>query len=470
MNSEQNVEMLVEKLGDILDDVKFESLKDNISKAIKGFDNEIIGKAFCNVTGGQFIDSKVCVGNKILTEFPHIIYDMKLKKYKCPHITNKSFVINIDGTKTMHYLVAEEFLGYKKILGENKNSVKFKDGNNLNYDVKNLLVPKQKLVNTNVSVCINEDNKNEETVNIPMKDPLKFNLKWDDIKDGGIDIRDEEVTIRTLRDRAPYDLKNIEGQKKLIKDMRSVFGCTNSTSLTYIFKDKVFDEESEKEYFKIIYTSRETAASKLSLIEIGSYSKLTSKGYIEESVNAWEIYIKNNHLFAYDYVRFYDENDDTRAFTYFKGYKWKELDEVDEELIKLYLDHIKIVIANGNSDVYNYILKWFASIIQKPNRKMRTALVVLGKQRTGKNVFTNALCNLLLGYSTHSETNMEHICGKFNSGVLGKKLIIGNELQSVDANKYVNSERMKSVITEKNIEIERKGKDVISGTNVANFI
>jgi len=470
---------LAEDLHDGLLDINlsdFKNLQANIEKTIEGYDHITIKQAFIYFTGGEFVKSKSCKDHEILNKFPHVLYNIGTKKIKIPKLKGNSFIINAEGTKVMQYVVAEDFLNYKKVKGTHGAEIKFKDGNKFNYNVDNLIVPELKTNNEKVRPLITEDEHGNLIEIFPepapktSNDPLKFDLKWNDVRDTEIDIRDHSMIIRSLEDNAPYNLSTKDGQKKLIKDMRSVFACTNSTPMTYIFKDLFYDEESEKEYISISYTSKDSAASKLSLIEVGSFTKHTLKGPVEYKVNAWEIYLKNHHLFAFDYVRFSDDNPNTRAFTYFRGYKWTEVEEVDMKLIGPFLKHIEEVIADGNKDVYKYHLKWFASILQKPNRKMRTALVILGKQRTGKNVYTNVLCNLLLSYSRHSVTNLEHICGKFNSSLLGKKLIIGNELQSIDANKYINSDRMKSVITEKNIEIERKGKDVISGTNVANFI
>ncbi|KAA6354026.1 MAG: hypothetical protein EZS28_050447, partial [Streblomastix strix] len=63
------------------------------------------------------------------------------------------------------------------------------------------------------------------------------------------------------------------------------------------------------------------------------------------------------------------------------------------------LDHIKQVIANDDNAVYEYILNWFASIVQHPEIQTRVAILLRGGQGCGKNSFTDLLSEVLSGYS-----------------------------------------------------------------------
>lgn len=146
------------------------------------------------------------------------------------------------------------------------------------------------------------------------------------------------------------------------------------------------------------------------------------------------------------------------------------MDEVDEGKIKGFLNHIREVIANNNEEVYEYILNWFSFIMQNPNGKTETAIVITGEQGTGKNIFTNILCDLLNRYSNKNITNIDHIIGKFNTAIENMKLIVCNELSSAESNKYLNSDSLKSVITEKIITIEEKNLSPRIAENVCNLI
>ena len=67
-------------------------------------------------------------------------------------------------------------------------------------------------------------------------------------------------------------------------------------------------------------------------------------------------------------------------------------------------------------------------------------------------------------------TNINHIVGNFNTAIEDKKLIVCNELSSADTNKYLNSDTLKAVITERKVNIEAKGVDARLRENVVNLI
>ena len=48
--------------------------------------------------------------------------------------------------------------------------------------------------------------------------------------------------------------------------------------------------------------------------------------------------------------------------------------EVNEDVIAGFLNHIKEIIANGNVEIYEYILNWYSYILQKPDGKTGTSI------------------------------------------------------------------------------------------------
>ena len=96
--------------------------------------------------------------------------------------------------------------------------------------------------------------------------------------------------------------------------------------------------------------------------------------------------------------------------------------------------------------------------------------MILGNQGTGKNVFTNVICKLMARYANENVTNIESIVGRFNAALENKKLLVLNELQSIDVNKYLNSDALKSVITDKKTNINQKNEPERLCENVCNFI
>lgn len=153
----------------------------------------------------------------------------------------------------------------------------------------------------------------------------------------------------------------------------------------------------------------------------------------------------------------------------FQGYDYDEVDEVNMGLINPFIDHIKNIICSKNNEIYRYVINWVAFLFQNIKTKNRTVLVLTGAQRTGKNTFTNVLCNLLGNYANEN-ANLENIMGTFNSSILYKKLIVCNEVKSFLSYKNFDSGILKQLITEDTIDIHQKFHDVVHMENVSNFI
>ena len=249
-------------------------------------------------------------------------------------------------------------------------------------------------------------------------------------------------------------------EEDAIKDLKRVFAVVDYTPEVYAIKD--FDPFLDRP--KVSYTNQAIAKQKLKKLKM--LDKQVGKNI--KSISAWDLYLDNISEFTVKALKFY--SDDPQVLSYFKGYDIKQLDKVKEEIIQPFLDHIYKVIANENSEVYKYILVWIASILQKPDFKPETAIVILGNQGTGKNIFTNVICKLMARYAHENITNIESVVGKFNAVLENKKLIILNELQSIDTNKYLNSDALKSVITDHVIDINQKNEPQRKVENVCNFI
>ena len=64
------------------------------------------------------------------------------------------------------------------------------------------------------------------------------------------------------------------------------------------------------------------------------------------------------------------KNNNSKIFNTFRGWGWKlykDSNQVDFDLIKPLVKFIDEVWANNNEDHFNYIMSWFADIIQNPN-------------------------------------------------------------------------------------------------------
>jgi len=271
-----------------------------------------------------------------------------------------------------------------------------------------------------------------------------------------IDIKDP-FSLMDIRKRKDYEPDGEE----IINDLKRCFLVCDSTPEVFMFKDY----DAVHDIVKVSYTSETIAHQKLKKITVGY--RHTGKNLIP--VDAWSVYINNTEKFTVKALKFYSE--DPEIFSYFRGYDYNQLDEVKKEVIQPFLNHVHDVIANGDEKVYRYILVWIASILQKPNFKTGTALVLIGNQGTGKNAFfTDVICKLMARYANKNVTKIEDVVGKFNAILQNKKLTILNELQSADTTKLLNCDALKSDITEDTIVINEKNEPMRECENVSNFI
>lgn len=132
----------------------------------------------------------------------------------------------------------------------------------------------------------------------------------------------------------------------------------------------------------------------------------------------------------------------------------------------LYWKHAEEVICSGNSEHYQYVRKWMASVIQKPTL-LATALVLRGLQGTGKNKFVEYFGKLFGPYFL-TVTCLEHITGKFNNHLKYAYLVHANEALYGGNNKEVGA--LKAFITDPTIIIEGKGRDAVPVDNCRHLI
>lgn len=156
-------------------------------------------------------------------------------------------------------------------------------------------------------------------------------------------------------------------------------------------------------------------------------------------------------------------------FTGFKADKIELIEPVDYSNIQPILDHLKMVYCAGEEEHYQYVLKWFAKIIQDPEHKPQVGLVFYCKDHgTGRNTFTNYFQNEILGCDLSATARqIERIFGKFNS-ILAKCMFLVIEEASGDIKKYM--EDFKNLITEPTFTIEKKNIDAGTFKNYVNPI
>jgi hypothetical protein len=194
------------------------------------------------------------------------------------------------------------------------------------------------------------------------------------------------------------------------------------------------------------------------------------KGKGKKKVTAWTVYNgKYKTLFCYNDTVFHDATEKT-LFSIFQGWKWEPAQELNQEKIKYFLNHVFEVICCSDEIIYKYVLSWISNIAQHPGKMNKTAIILKGCQGAGKNTwFSDILAKMFKGYSDDNITDLESLT-KWNSKIEHKVLCVLNEAKNHGENRYAHFDTLKSIITDPTLEVKEKHIKERSSQNVINII
>ena len=124
----------------------------------------------------------------------------------------------------------------------------------------------------------------------------------------------------------------------------------------------------------------------------------------------------------------------------------------------LYLNHIKWNIAQGDEEIYAYMMNWMAHTVQHPAKRVGVAIVLRGKQGTGKGVMSTEFGALFGSHFVHVH-HSKHLVGHFNAHLKQAVVVFADEAFWVGDR--ASEGLLKAMVTEEQLPIEFKGKDVI---------
>jgi len=145
--------------------------------------------------------------------------------------------------------------------------------------------------------------------------------------------------------------------------------------------------------------------------------------------------------------------------------------EIDMQQIQPILNHIKEVWCDDDIGIYDYVLKWIASIAQKPFVKNLTALVVVSsREGAGKNSLTDFLSKFVFGrLYVRDVSRVEDLQHRFNDDGAQTLLSICNEIGS-GGSMYKTADFMKEMITRETQRVESKGVKAYYCPDYNNYI
>ncbi len=169
----------------------------------------------------------------------------------------------------------------------------------------------------------------------------------------------------------------------------------------------------------------------------------------------------------------------SETYNLFKGFNAEKYNpgyEMTEEEILLKIEPIIVHINYLTSGYADYLLKWFAFIIQNPGNKTQIAPLIRDQGEifsegggTGKNKYFEYFGNKILGSQYfHVISDNKELYNQFNSQLEGKLFILVEETNSKD--NHTNQDPLKSSITKNTLNVNRKNVAQYTVNDYSNFI
>jgi hypothetical protein len=130
-----------------------------------------------------------------------------------------------------------------------------------------------------------------------------------------------------------------------------------------------------------------------------------------------------------------------------------------------FIEHLRFLCAT--EDEFNHLSDMLAFIVQKPGEKLKSGIVLIGKQGTGKS-FVGVALSKILGVENTAMVTSSEIRSDFNDWIEAKQLIVVEEVMTLGRREVMN--RLKPLITETTIRVNTKHQRAYSLENAANFI
>ena len=149
-------------------------------------------------------------------------------------------------------------------------------------------------------------------------------------------------------------------------------------------------------------------------------------------------------------------------YNLFRGYAITPVAGTVEPFIR----HVTQVVCAGDLNAAKFVMQFFAHMLQKPDEKPSVAIVMKSIEGTGKGALMQpflAMCGEYAG-----NTNGAYLLtGRFNSVVANKLLIFSDEVDLTDPK---SADKLKALISEPTVMIERKGLDAIPVGSYTRFV
>jgi len=177
-------------------------------------------------------------------------------------------------------------------------------------------------------------------------------------------------------------------------------------------------------------------------------------------------------------IKFNEDADDTIKI--FSGFAVKPMldekiyNDYNNDQLAEYFNFVKQTLCLNNDKKFNLLMDWLAYVFKYPGEKTEYSIIFRSDQGAGKNTFFEPLERIIGSDYSNSNMTLHDIADQFNSLLLGKMLIIVNEISDINNEKGNNGskyeDKLKPIITDATVTIEPKGANRYIVENVCNMM
>jgi len=206
------------------------------------------------------------------------------------------------------------------------------------------------------------------------------------------------------------------------------------------------------------------------LIAPGSFGRMFPGQFIQHP--NWEkarplpkVWLESPYRRSYEFGLRLSPHEETPAgiFNTWNGFAFESV----EGDCSLFLAHIRDVICRGDLDLYTWVMDWAADCVQDPGNLKGTAIVMRGREGTGKGTFANTLGRLFGAHYVHL-IDANHLMGNFNAHLIDAIVVFADEITW--GGNVKSQGKLKGLVSEQQLTGERKGIDAIQYRNFAHVI
>jgi hypothetical protein len=180
------------------------------------------------------------------------------------------------------------------------------------------------------------------------------------------------------------------------------------------------------------------------------------------------IWLKDPKRVTYDWIDFKPRVD---ARTYIKKLEFayeRDMMVRDDHVVELW-NRLLDLTSGGRPALRDYMIKWFAHLLQKPLDLPGVSLVLTGPKGCGKDTLADFVMKYVVGdqYASNYESN-EQFFEKHDTGRYGKFLV-----KLEEANRFQclrNADKLKGMITSDSTTVNPKGEKAQTTSNYTRFI